>query len=326
MTDMKDTIKREDLLSFNFPAAPEISPDGSKIAYKVSRANIDKDNGASGYDTDIWLHDIESGENRRVTDSGDVKFFRWSADGEHIILASEDEGKTIFRSIALNTPSQPNKLFELPRKATEIHDLGSGRFLVTAVFEQEAPDNPEKADFMVFDQLPFVSNGKGYIGSRRVGLGIYDTAGGEFKRITPATMNVRRLSLNEKRNAALVVASDFALDGVMPIENDVYKLDLESRKMSKLTEGSSCTFGSAVWLGGDENGSIVVTATDHSRRGVNENMKIYCIENEAMYCLTPEMDLSFGHPVAGDTSYGCSDHWVIAHTDQSHHFHMRRYG
>ena len=297
---MKCTIEYRDLLDFHFLAAPAISPDGSKIAYKVSRANAEKND----YDTDLWVYDLTDRTNRRLTCSGDAKFFCWSEDGQSVILAAGD-GPTSFRRVTADGGAETT-LFELPNKATEIHDIGSGRFLVAAAFEREKPANPENADVMTFDQLPFVSNGKGYTGSRRVGLGIYDTAAKAFKRITPTTMDVTRVSLNRGRTAALIVAYDYALDGVMPLENDVYKLNITSGECARLNSVSGYTFGGAVWLDGDESHSVVVSATDHKVHGVNENPRIYCLENGDMYCLTPDMDASVGHPVAGDTSYGCA--------------------
>ena len=62
---------------------------------------------------------------------------------------------------------------------------------------------------MVFEQLPFMANGKGYIGQRRTGLGVYDRARGEFTRLTPPLMDVARTALNAKRtifNSGSIVA------------------------------------------------------------------------------------------------------------------------
>ncbi|MBQ9565770.1 MAG: S9 family peptidase [Synergistaceae bacterium] len=300
---MKRTVEYRDLLSFRFLATPALSPDGTRIAYKVSQANPGKD----GYDTELWLYDLETDANRRLAASGEVKFFCWDTEGERVFFATGDNSFTRVHAVQTDGGGEGG-LFEIPYKATAIEALSEDRFLIKAVFSPDKRDagNPEGADLMTFDQLPFVSNGKGYIGGQRTGLGIYDPEKRTFTRLTPATLDVERFSLNRDRTAALFVAADFPYDGVKPIENHVYRLDLDSGRCSPLTEGLSCTFGSAVWCG-DAEDSIVVTATDHKTYGVNENPKLWLLQDGELSCLTPEMDLSLGHPVVADTSYGCSD-------------------
>ena len=65
-------VEHADFLKFFFPARPAFSPDGSSIAYLVSRANLEKD----GYDTNLWLYDLRRSENRQLTFSGKEKFFK----------------------------------------------------------------------------------------------------------------------------------------------------------------------------------------------------------------------------------------------------------
>ena len=93
---------------------------------------------------------------------------------------------------------------------------------------------------MVFEQLPFMANGKGYIGQRRIGLGVYDGTKGKFTRLTPPLMDVARTALNAKRTAALLVASDYR-DVKLP-DNAVYELNLASGDCRCLTTGLAYTF------------------------------------------------------------------------------------
>ena len=313
---MKKLIEHKDLLDFHFLAAPTLSPDtqggagGTKVAYKVSRANLEKD----GYDSDLWLYDLGTGENRRLTESGDVDFLCWSRDGEQVLFAAKDGSKCHHAGKAPHTPfyainvngakgGKPDGLFDIPHKAASLWDLGEERRLVLASFEPAAPDNPEGANFMTFEQVPFMTNGKGYTGQVRTGLGVHDGTRGAFQRLTPPTMDVTHVTLNEDRTEALIVARDYK--DLKPLDNGVYRLDLTSGQCELLTVGMEFTFSCAVW---DEDGDIIVTATDRRAFGANENPKLWLLQEGGLLCLTPELDVSFGHPIVSDTNYGCRDH------------------
>ncbi|MCR5347656.1 MAG: S9 family peptidase [Fretibacterium sp.] len=302
---MKCTVEYSDLLKFHFLAAPAFSPDSGRIAYKAAQANRE----TNGYDTDIWIYDLAMNENRRLTDSGNADFFCWGLDGQKIIFAvKQDNPKcsyahkpSITRFCVLPASGgEPEPLFNIPHKATALRALDEDRYLITTVFDPVPPENPEEASFMIFDQVPFMANGKGYVGQRRTGLGIYDTARKEFRRLTSPILDVSCVTLNDERTAALIVAS--AYEDVKPINNGVYRLDLASGKCELLSSGLDVTFSCAVW---DEE-DILVTVTDHQAQGVNENPDICLLKDGELICLTAP-DVSLGHAVVADTSYGCTE-------------------
>ncbi len=302
---MKRPVEHKDLLAFHFLSNPAFSPDGERIAYRVSRPAADR----NGYDSDLWLFDLRSGTNRRLTASGSEQFFCWSPDGTRVVFASkrgapkcahaQKDNATRFYSIGIDG-GEAEFLFEVPHAASALWGLDEDRYLIAALFEPEY-ENPEGADLMIFEQLPFMANGKGYIGQRRTGLGVYDRTKGEFSRLTPPLMDVARTTLNGERTAALVVASDYK--NVKPLDNGVYELDLVSGNCRCLTAGLSCTFKHAVW----SDGEVVVAATDRKRTGVNQNVQIHHLRDGKLGCLTPELDSSLGHAVVADCSYGCAE-------------------
>ena len=313
---MKQRVEYRDLLKFHFLAAPAFSPDGNRIAYRVSRANTEK----NGYDSDIWVYDLGTALNRRLTAGGSESFFCWSRDSQRIVFASDRDGKKcphgkkkgdggdknepVTRFYAIRTDGgEAEKLFEIPHKATAIQPLTDGRYLITAIFEPEY-DDPDDASVMIFEQLPFMANGKGYIGQRRVGLGVYDPASWEFKRLTSGTLDVGHTSLDADRGRVLFVGWDYEPTGVKPLDNGVYELDLASGECRLLSEGLVYGFKHAEWC----DGAVVVSATDRKAMGVNENPKVYVLKDGELDCLTPELDCTLGHAISADTSYGCTDH------------------
>ncbi len=292
-------VQHDDLLRFKFLSRPTFSPDGSEIAYVVSSANLDK----NGYDSDIWFYNLKTGEDRLLTGTHSEKFFAWSLDGSEIIYASgravPAKGHTQFYAQRTDG-SAARKLFEIDKSASSIADLGGGKYLVTAVFEPHY-DNPEGADYLVIEQLPFTSNGKGFICQRRTALAVYDTADGSFTRLTPEHMDVMRCKLDDSRKSALFTAVDYV--DVKPSTNALYELDLASGSIRCLSSG--ITFGFDNF--GRADGQIIVSGSDHKTGGVNQNIKFFRLAGGKLECLTPDLDSSLRNSVGSDCRYNSAD-------------------
>jgi dipeptidyl aminopeptidase/acylaminoacyl peptidase len=305
---MKRAVERKDLLKFQFLANPAFSPDGGRVAYRVSSPNVEK----NGYDSNIWVFDIDKGTNRKLTNSGAEKFFCWSLDGKSLIFASGREktggekpkGKQT-RFYAIDpTGGEAEELFTIPHAASAVWALDGERYLVTAVFEPEY-ENPENADFMIFEQVPFMANGKGYTGQQRTGLGVWNAKTGEFHRLTPEGMEVERCTLNSDRSEALIVGVEYK--DIKPFPNAVYSLNLFTGAIQRLCEIPDFSFKHAARVGND----VVFTGAGRKNMGVHENPKFYLLQENSgdrvITCLTPDLDSSLSQAVGGDSHYGCSD-------------------
>ncbi len=288
-------VQYDDLLKFSFLSRPAFSPDGSKIAYVLSRANLDK----NGYDSDVRVFDLESGEDRALTFSHSETFFSWSLDGREILYASSRanpaKGHTQFFAQSPDG-SAARELFTVDRPASSIDDLGNGKYLLTAVYEPKYP-NPENADYMVIEQLPFTANGKGFVCQRRTALALYDANAGTLSRLTPERMEVSRFSLSGDRSKALLVAVEYT--DVKPTANSVYELDIASGTLTCLSGGLTFNFKYAGYLGG----RVIVTGSDGKRGGVNQNIQFFELEGGALTCLSPALDSSLRNSVGSDCRY-----------------------
>ncbi len=75
----------EDLFSLHWPGSPAFSPDGRRVAYAVSRWDEATDRRRSS----LWVHDLASDENRRLTfDDTSDGAPTWSPDGEWLYFRS----------------------------------------------------------------------------------------------------------------------------------------------------------------------------------------------------------------------------------------------
>src|SRR3977135_2108948 len=87
----KRSITEKDLFNFNWIADPQISPDGSRVAFVRVTVNDKKD----GYNTSIWTVSPATGETRQLTGGTRDTSPRWSPDGKYLVFVrvTEKDGK-----------------------------------------------------------------------------------------------------------------------------------------------------------------------------------------------------------------------------------------
>src|SRR5262244_2035133 len=113
----KRPITEMDLFKFVWIADPQISPDGSRIAFVRVWVNQKADR----YDTSLWIVATNGGAARQLTAGPRDASPRWSPDGKHLafIRAAEKEGRPQPAQIYLLTfeGGEAQALTELPRGA-----------------------------------------------------------------------------------------------------------------------------------------------------------------------------------------------------------------
>jgi len=88
----KRSITEKDLFNFVWIGDPQVSPDGSRVAFVRVSVNDKKD----GYSTSIWTVTTTNGETRQLTNGPRDTTPRWSPDGKHLVFvrAPEVQGRT----------------------------------------------------------------------------------------------------------------------------------------------------------------------------------------------------------------------------------------
>src|SRR3979490_2703725 len=91
VSGQKRSITEKDLFNFNWIGDPQISPDGSRVAFVRVTVNEKKD----GYNTSIWTVSPASGETHQLTSGTRDSSPRWSPDGKYLVFVrlTEKDGK-----------------------------------------------------------------------------------------------------------------------------------------------------------------------------------------------------------------------------------------
>jgi dipeptidyl aminopeptidase/acylaminoacyl peptidase len=184
----KRPIMETDLYAFRWIAAPQISPDGSKIVYTLVTVNAGHDN----YETSLWIIPVSSqsaaGAARQLTSGTHDSGARWSPDGRSLAFLrapeqKDKDGKPQPAQIYLLSMEggEARALTDIPKGAGGFAWAPDGRsiaFLSTTLpkdFEKkkdgkkEGTDNgkgdakdPAESDVRVIVKAAYRMNGEGY--------------------------------------------------------------------------------------------------------------------------------------------------------------------
>lgn len=193
-------VAPEDLYKIAFVSNPQISPDGARVAFVVSRANGPKDR----YDSDIYIVPAQGGSVRRLTSSGRDSGPVWSPDGSSIVFvrggAKKGEHSQIFvYDLAGARAHQVTHVKDGADSPVYSHDGRHIAFASTTVAPPHAayidfraagftPKNVQrKSDVRIVSRMHFQTNGVGYTYDRFTHIWIMNADGGNAHPLTSGT-------------------------------------------------------------------------------------------------------------------------------------------
>lgn len=296
---MKQRVELTDLLKYKFLSTPIFSPNGEHICFKVHQALQEENR----YATNLWIYNIPRKELKQLTTSGKEKFFAWQPDGQSLLFASErkEPGKkeTHLYSLPLDG-GEAHFLKSIPMSLSSVVVLNDDLLLMMASFEPEYV-NPYEADYMIFEQIPFCSNGKGFTAQRKNGLYLYRLSTEKATLLSPQDMDVENFCVGDNGNKILAWGPQYRC--VKGRYNSLFEFDLQSDSKRELLTGDTFTCRWASYVDGD----IWVTGSYLKEHGINENVKFYKLNNDGLSCVTPELDRGLRNSIGCDCRYGTTN-------------------
>jgi dipeptidyl aminopeptidase/acylaminoacyl peptidase len=173
------TLTIEDYATMPQPSSPRWSPDGKRIAYVLTKADLEK----SAYDSNLWIIDADGKNDRQLTFARGADFRpRWSSDGKRIAFVSDRDGKN---AIWLLDPNggEARKLVDPPTAVRELEWSPDGRSIAFSRLDEPTPDDKKRAEEK--DDARVVGEG-----AKRVHLYIVDVDSGNIRPLTSGAFSI----------------------------------------------------------------------------------------------------------------------------------------
>ena len=285
-----EPILQEDLLNYRFLGGISFSPDGSKAAFTVKKADAENNT----YTSNIWLR--RGGTLRQLTAMNREGTFTWNNDNELLLLTvREDADKKRQEAGEQFMPvyrlyldgGEAVKLFELPFSASSLKPWKDGLYIAAGTIDANAPElysaskeekesyakeRKENKDYEVCDEVPFWFNGMGFINKMRSALFLFDSNAGTATRISPETMDVSGYEILGDRlfyfGEEKVFKSDYK--SVMCL------YDLISGENRTVRNDKVFSVSGSALL----NGRLVLAMSDQKRYGLNEDPDLFFVDPE----------------------------------------------
>jgi len=281
----------DDLYRLLVPADPSLSPDGTWVAFTVTRSAVGRD----GYRTSVWLAPSDgSTPARRVTYGPRTDAHaRFSPDGRTLAFLSdrrtkvEDEPKLEAekeRHDAVQIHLLPldggeaRRLTDLPRGVDDFAWSPDGRTLavltssLAATREAEAkkrnrpapakPGETPLSDFRYIDRLNYQFNGAGFVDDNDAHLWLVDADTGEA-RLLIAGPTAEALPAWSPDGSRIAFAANRHPSPDIHGRSSVFAIEVASGKVTTVAGGADATFWGPVWT---RDGKAIVVAGDRFPR------------------------------------------------------------
>jgi len=169
----------EDLAEFAVPEQPAISPDGTRIAYVLSTADLETDRVVKT----IWQVGTRAGDPRRLTRGPADTAPAWSSDGTALAFLRGTDGPAQLWLLPADG-GEPEQLTTRPLGAgAPVWSPDGTRIAFTAAVDSRGDDAPEQAP-TVADRLDYRADGAGMFRTKRMHLHVLELASRELRQVT----------------------------------------------------------------------------------------------------------------------------------------------
>lgn len=306
---------------YKFLSGMNFSPDGNLVSFHVHQSNMEE----NLYHSNLWILDVAKVEVKQLTTSNKVGSHIWLDEGKKLLYPSNKDEKvkkaieageplTVYYKIDV-TGGESIEYMRVPLTVSSIRAIDENQFVLLASYDPkfegfEALDKEgkkkfldnlkEEQDYEIAEEIPFWSNGASYTGKKRNRLYIYDQSTGALQPITAPDESVGYFELDQKLGKIIFTSKTFK--GKMPLYNDLYTYDLESKHVTKLLS-NTMNIQFAYYLDSDK---IIFFGNDMSTYGLNQNSVFYKLDLKTLEyeLFSGDFNRSVGNSVGSDSRFG----------------------
>ncbi|MBU5626487.1 S9 family peptidase [Oscillibacter sp. MSJ-2] len=314
------TIKCEDFLNYRFFSALEMAPDGRSAVFCLSQAVKEK----NGYDSALWRYTRDDNGIAPIGGTESARSFCY-LDPDRILFPTPGDKQdrdyvgrggwlTIFAEKNLKT-QECREAFRVPLKGATARLVHPNLFLLSCVRDNARPNIEamaeeernaalekwkEEEDFEICDELPFLSDGRGFINKKRHTLYLYDTQKQELSELTERDFEAAHCALSAE--GRYIAFSGVSYDRYYVRQHGIYLYDTETRKTSTLLTPGSYQIMGLDFLGEE----LVVAASPWNGEGPFPNHNLYTLPltGGAMRLRHTHSREDFGSKTCSDCRYG----------------------
>ena len=240
---MSRPLELDDLFSLRSAGDPQLSPDGTRVVFVVTRADEEADENLAT----LWLVDAEGdAAPRQLTNGPSDASPRWTPDGTAVLFVRKGPGAE--RPQVWRLPlggGEPTALTDLAGGVTSFVLAPEGDRLVATSIVDLAPDRPATAPVEV-DRLGYKADGAGLVGTRRSHLFLVDLEGGTSRQLTEGEASGSGPAWSPDGTRLAFVRADHDDRDLRP-GSSVRVLDVDGGDVRRVTDETASAAG-VVWL------------------------------------------------------------------------------
>ena len=307
-----------DIFDLEYASDPQIAPDGSRIVYTRQSMDImDDQRNAS-----LWIVNADGSGHRPLTEPGqNASGARWSPSGDRIAyVSSTDEGAEIF--VRWMDTGQTAKLTQLTESPGGLAWSPDGTHLAFSMMVKadpapfaSMPAQPDGAEWApapdVIDQVIYRSDGSGYLDEGYTHLFVLPADGSAPRQITHGDYNHDGTPVWTPDGSALLFSANRHDDWPLsPLNTEIYRVDIDSRGITTLTDREGPDGSLALSPSGDR---VAYTGFDDREQGY-QITRLYVMNTDGSNArvITPD----FGRDVQNPTWHADGQRIIFQYDDE----------
>ena len=287
-----------DVFEMEYADDPQVSPDGSRVAYVRTSMDIMTDRGRRT----IWVVDTDGGNHRPlVSGQGNYSSPRWSPSGDRLAYLSDRDGKTQLFVQWLDG-GETVKVTTLPQSPRSIVWSPDGTQIAFTRFVPakpptlaEMPAKPKGAEWAepatVVDRMTFRRDGGGYLPTGNNQVFVVPADGGTPRQMTFGEYPISG-SVSWMPDSQSIIFSSNRRENVeyQPRQNDLFAASIANGEITQMTDHAGPESNPAV----SPNGRyLAYTSAADTRQGYNRAvLKIKDLRTGESRSLTASLDRS----------------------------------